>query len=109
MEEFENDDILKSDVVEEADIIGETDVIEETDSLYESSGLSAEDVKSIVDSSLDEYFMGNAIQIMHVGDDLGIHKDITSFTLTETCLVIIVMILLGKSILNIIGGRAWGK
>lgn len=72
--------------------------------------ISLEDVEVVMFDTLTEYFSVAPVQAIIVDvDDPGVNKPIEEFTLVEVCLVIIVLILLGRAILDIIGGKAWSK
>lgn len=80
----------------------------ESEAMQESSGIPSDELTDALNSVLDEYFEENTIQVEIVGNN-DIHKPLEDLTLTEICLVSIVLILLGRSILHIIGGRAWNR
>lgn len=67
------------------------------------------DVEAAVYAALDSYFSENTVLVSEVGHAEGINKPIADFSLTEVCLVLILMILLGGSIFKLIGGRVWNK
>ena len=71
--------------------------------------ISYDEMQAAVKSAMEEYYSANAVQVIDVGSDAGIHKTLDELTFTEVCLVIIVLILLGRSILHIIGGKAWNR
>lgn len=75
----------------------------------EQSGSTVVDIEAAVYSALETYFEENTLLVSDVGNADGIHKKIVDFSLTEVCLVIIVLILLGGSIFKLIGGRVWNK
>lgn len=77
-----------------------------------SGGGSSENLtvnETAIYNALTAYFENNTVQVVSTVDAPGINKPLDELSLTEICLVIIVLILLGRSILKIVGGRAWSR
>ena len=113
VEDGENN-VQSTEVIENVeDGLGET--VPEAPGTDESSKelssyvISYEEIELAVKNAMMDYYSSNTVQVVDAGDAPGINKSLDELSLTETCLVIIVLILLGRSILHIIGGRAWNK
>lgn len=80
------------------------------DTLEESSdsgtALTPENLEDAVYNALEKWTYEGSGQIIVQYYAPGIDKELDKFSLTEVCLVLIVLILLAGSILKIIGGRA---
>lgn len=83
--------------------------IENPEAGEQSGAASGSDIEAAVYAAMESYFAENTILVSDAGDVPGIHKPIDEFSLTEVCLVIIVLILLGASIFKLIGERVWNK
>lgn len=68
--------------------------------------LTPEDLENAVFDGLERWAEEGTGQIIVQYYAPGIDKELEKFSLTEICLVIIVLVLLAASILKIIGGRA---
>ena len=101
---------LESESTDSTELAGDAnlELRDEDVPVPESSDVSSGDLAALLNGALNEYFEQNTIQVVIDAGD-GIHKSLDELTLTEVCLVIIVLILLGRSILHIIGGRAWNR
>ena len=84
-----------------------TEIISTETEAGEISGTSGTDIEAAVYAAMDSYFAENVILVSDTGDEPGIYKNVSDFSLTEACLVLIVLILLGWSILKMIGGKVW--
>lgn len=111
--------IRKESIVSDIDILAVTEINTEITSELDTE-LSTEvsdpvlpevniNVEEAVYSALDSYFAENVVLVRDESDMDGINKQISDFSLTEVCLVLIVLILLGASILKLIGGRVWNR
>lgn len=89
----------------EAVVSGES----ESENIQVEYVISYDEIQASVKSAMEEYYAANAVQVIDVGSDYGIYKPLDELTLTEVCLVIIVLVLLGRSILKIIGGKSWDR
>ena len=112
-DEVAGDEVSESEVTDDTELNLENQVLDSTEVIMNMNSELIDDdhtvgdLEALVNSALNEYFEQNTIRVVIVGD--GIHKPLGELTLTEVCLVIIVLILLGRSILHIIGGRAWKR
>lgn len=72
-----------------------------------SQTFNVTDLKIAFSESLNDYFSNECISVVQT--DEGLNKSISKFSLSDICLVFILMILIAQSILKIIGGKAWNK
>lgn len=70
-------------------------------------GVTDDEVEGSVFQALERFFSEVTIGVEL--KDAGINKDLQSFTTTDVLLLVLVALVLGRAILDIIGGKGWKR
>lgn len=70
-------------------------------------GVTDDEVEGSVLQALERFFSDATIGVEL--KDAGINKDLQSFTTTDVLLLVLVALVLGRAILDIIGGKGWKR